>query len=275
MEKNRVKFGFLLYDDMLQKISDGTLDQFDIIFTKDTKETFIISEDLEPKSIKSKVYTFSSVTEAIQELNKNTDTYNGQLVSISNGDTYEGYIVNFRNGVYTVSPLIASSSVDYNELGNKPIINLKGQSDNPIIVSDLENGSYSITGHFKIARNDLTINLNPNPSIFIIGHNEDSKYIKKIATKEIVDYIIHNESSVIINQYITESFLKEKGYATTSYVDEKIVALDYITKEEMSNYVEELIQSVIDTQLVPIVDEHIDKKIIGATKEQIISLFAN
>lgn len=275
MTKNRTNLAYLSYDDMLERLSKGTINQYDVVFTNDTFETFIISEELEPKPLKSRVYIFSSVTEAIQKLNKNTDTYAGQLVSILNGDSYRGYIVNLKNGVYTVNALNELSSIDYDTLGNKPIINLVGESDNPIIISDLEDGTYSVTGHFKIALDDITTHLNPNATIFIIEHGEEITYVKKIATKEIVDYEVTNDNSVVINQYITKKFLEENGYTTASYIDEKILALDFIKREEMTLYVEEIFQSFINEELIPTIDERIDKKIIGVTEEEIYSLFKN
>ena len=275
MTKNRVNFGYLSYEDMLQKISNGILNQYDVIFTKDTFETYVVSEELEPKPIRSKVCTFTSVTDAIQKLNKNTDTYVGQLVSILNGDVYKGYIVNQKNGSYTVTSLAQMDSIDYNTLGNKPIINVIGESDNPVIISNLENGTYFVTGHFKIALNDVTTHLNPNATIFIIEHNEGVIYVKKISTKEIVDYEIIENNSNVVNQYVTKKFLDDNGYTTTSYVDEKIIALDFIKREEMTTYVEEIFQTFIDENLIPVVDDRIDKKIIGATEKQIYSLFEN
>lgn len=275
MTKNRINFGYLSYEDMLQKISNGILNQYDVIFTRDTFETYVISEELEPKAIRSKVYTFTSVTDAIQKLNKNTDTYVGQLVSILSGDVYKGYIVNQKNGSFTVTSLTQMDSIDYNTLGNKPIANVVGESDNPVVISNLENGTYSVTGHFKIALNDVTTHLNPNATIFIIEHNDDVIYVKKISTKEIVDYEIIENKSNVVNQYVTKKFLDDNGYATTSYVDEKIIALDFIKREEMTTYVEEVFQTFIDENLIPVVDDRIDKKIIGATEKQIYSLFEN
>lgn len=279
MAKERAKFGYLLYDDMLQKISEGTLDQHDVVFTKDTKETFIIDSEGSPIALRSKVYVYDSMTDAIRELNRNTDTYVGQVVSILEGDTYRGYIVNQntkqRTTYYTVSPLTDTSSIDYNTLGNKPIVNMVGVPDNPLIISHLENGIYSVKGHFKIADNDVTTHLNPNAVIFIVEHDNESIHIKQVSTKEIIDYVVSSDLSVILNQYVTEDFLKEKGYVTSIYVDEKIVALDFITREEASKYIESLIETMMETKIVPIIDERIDKKIIGVTNEQIISLFEN
>lgn len=275
--ENKVKFGFLLYEDMFLKLSEGIINQYDIIFTKDTKETFIISENLIPIAIKSKVYIFNSVEEAERKLNENTDTYVGQIVSILEENTYKGYIVNQNNNKYVVKPLCDLSNIDYNTLGNKPILNINGESNNPIVISNLDNGIYSITGHFKIASNDITIHLNPNPTIFIIEKDSvnDCTYINKIATKEIANYVVFKNNSTVVDKYVTEQFLKDNGYITSTYVDEKIVALGFLTKEEIQKYIEEVVPIAIGEQIVPVIDERIDKKILSATETQITSLFVN
>lgn len=273
--ENKVKFGFLPYDEMLLKISEGLINQYDIIFTKDTKETFVISEDLIPIAIKSKVYIFNSIEEAENKLNENIDTYIGQIVSIFEVDTYKGYIVNKENNKFVVKPLCDLSHIDYDTLGNKPIVNIYGESSNPIIISDLDNGIYSITGHFKIASNDITIHLNPNPTIFVIEKDnvDCCIYINKIATKEITNYVVEKNNSTVVDKYVTEQFLKENNYVTSSYVDEKIVALGFLTTEEVKKYIEEVVPLAIGKEIIPVIDERIDKKILSATKAQITSLF--
>ncbi len=274
MAKSRTNFAYLTYDDMQQKLSDGTLNQYDVIYTKDSLETYIVTDELKAVALKSRVYAFSSIREAISKLNQNIDTYEGQLVSIYNGTEYCGYIVNLKNGAFTVTSLHQLSSIDYNTLGNRPINNMVGESDNPLIISSLSNGTYSVTGHFKIAKNDVTIHLNPNPTLFLISHNDNDIFIKMIATKEIIDYQVTGDISAERNQYITEDYLRDNGYTTTSYVDEKIMALDLVNKKEMITYVEELIAETIESTIIPLIDERIDKKIIPASTGQIVSLFS-
>ena len=148
----RAKFGFLTYEDMLAKIVEGTLDAYDIIFSKDTKQVFIINDNLEPVAMRSKVYVYDTVEEANEALNTNTDTYEGQVVSIKDGDVYYGYIVNKdAKGAYFVRPLYEHAEpIDYNTLGNKPIENLMGTFNTPIILVDLPTGLYNICGKFKV-----------------------------------------------------------------------------------------------------------------------------
>jgi len=277
MSQNRAKFGYLSYDDMLQKITDGVLDQHDIVFTKDTKETYIISPDAEPIALKSKVYVYNSMTEAIREINRNTDTYIGQIVSILDGDTYRGYIVNqntkYRTTSYTVSPLTDTSSIDYNTLGNKPIINLIGTLDEPITLSELSNGTYSIIGQYKVKDSEETIYLNASPTVVIIEKDNNKTFIKKISSSEIIDYVI-TDDIVEKKAYATDKFLEEYGYATTSYVDNKIAVLDFITKDEVSIYVDNLVNEILDNILDSKIDKKIDEKIQPVGEEYVVSLFS-
>lgn len=285
MSKSRTNFAYLTCEDMQKKLSDGILNQYDVIYTKDSLETYIITEELKAVALRSRVYAFNSIREAVSKLNQNMDTYEGQIVSIYNGNEYSGYIVNLKNGAFTVTSLHQLSFVDYDTLGNRPIVNMIGESDNPIIISTLENGTYSVTGHFKIATNDVTIHLNPNATLFLVSHNDSDVFIKMIATKEIVDYQVTNDISAAKDQYITEDFLRDNGYATITYIDEKIAALGLAEKSEMEIYVQELISESIQSTIVPIVDERItdisiplidkriDEKLLTATNKDIESLF--
>ena len=277
MSQNRAKFGYLAYNDMLQKITDGVLDQHDVVFTKDTKETFIIDPDGNPIALRSKVYVYDSMTEAIRELNRNTDTYVGQVVSILEGETYRGYIVNQntkqKTTYYTVSPLTDTSSIDYNTLGNKPIINLVGTLDEPIILSNLDNGTYSILGQYMVYPKDITTFLNASPIIVLIEIQDSKKYIKKISSTEIIDYEI-NEDSISCKKYLTDLFLKENGYATISYVDNKIATLDFITKNEITEYVDNLVNEKLENILDSKIDAKIDEKIQPVEEDVVVSLFS-
>lgn len=100
MAGNRVKYAYVNYDDIHGKIDSGEIDQYDIVFTKDTHEQYFIKEDLSLLRIISKVYCFDSIIEAEETLNKNTDTYVGQIVAIANDNIYSGYIVNRKRKIY-------------------------------------------------------------------------------------------------------------------------------------------------------------------------------
>lgn len=278
MSINKTKFGYLSYGDMLQKITDGILDQNDIVFTKDTKEVYIVSSDLEPIALKSKVYVYDSVEEAIKAINVNKDTYIGQIVSVLEGDTYRGYIVNQnikqRNVAYTIEPLTDTSSIDYNTLGNKPITNIIGTTENPIVISELNDGIYSVKGEYKIANTEETIFLAAASSLFIVDKSTEGILIKKITSSDIIDYSIKG-SAVSYSSIVTHTFLEEQGFATTKYVDEKILALDFIRKEDVNKYVNDLVMSILNEELDSMVDKKIDEKIQVTSSEQVEELFTN
>ena len=132
-----IKFGFLTVEQMLNAINSHQLQTYNICFTKDTHQIFVIKENLEPLEIHSRVYVFDSISEAETKLNESTDTYVGQVVAILDNDTYRGYIVNQKSGKFTVTPLWEhSEQIDYDTLGNRPIVNLVGTLDKPIMVSE-------------------------------------------------------------------------------------------------------------------------------------------
>ena len=266
------RLAYITYDDMLQKIQTKELDEYDIIYSKDRLITYLISENLEPIEIRSRVYIFNSIEEAEEKLNKSTDTYIGQVVSILYDNTYRGYIVNQKNDKYIVIPLWENPEpIDYNTLGNQPVINLVGTLDKPIIVNELESGIYKINGRYKITQTDLTVYLNPNINIFIIDKTDGIISIKKISNEEIIDYTVENDIVSKTNITITEDYLFKNGYVTSTYVDKKIEALNISLREDIQKYIDE----VIGDKFNSIIDERIDRKIISATDEDIRSLFIN
>lgn len=271
---NRAKFGYLTQSDMLLKIAEGQLDAYDIVFTKDSKETYIITENLEPSALKSKVYVFDNVTAAEEALNMATDTYVGQIVSVLYKDTYRGYIVNQKNELYYLIPLYATPEpIDYDTLGNRPIINVVGTFDAPIVVSALETGLYSVKGQYTIAPDIITKYSSATGTLFMVEHSNDGKtYMKRISADNIMQYVISGgvtTSSV----YVTKEYLDAHNFATTSYVDEKIAGLDYMTKKESAAYIEQQINTTLSANIEKQVNIAIDNKIGETSEESIEDLF--
>lgn len=265
---NRAKWAYLSYDSIQQKIDEGVLDSYDVIYTKDTHENYIITPELDIWPVKSRIYTFGSVTEANEKLNINTDTYKGQIVAILNDDKYKAYIVNQNeNSIYYTTPL-SEDNIDYNTLGNKPIENLVGTLDEPIVVTSLSSGLYKIKGQYKIADSEETVYLSVNGDMFILEDN----HIKRITKDTITDYII--DGDVITKKvYITDEYLDNKGYATTGYVDAKVTAFEDAIKSDIESYVESIIEDVIADRLDIIIDEKLDEKIQIVTSDEVTNLF--
>ena len=272
----RVKFGYLYYDEIPTRIENGDIDVNDIIFTRDTHETLIISDDLSLVPMKSKVYVFDSVADANTALNTNTDTYKGQIISILNNDKYSAYIVNQDpNGVYFATALSADN-IDYNTLGNRPIENLVGTLDSPIMISNLDTGMYKVKGQYKISSTDITTYLSTDGDLFIIEVSATEKFIKRFTKDTIQDYVI-SDSGVEKKVYVTDKYLTNNGYSTTTYVDNKLVAFEETIRQDIQTYVEQTVEQVIEQKVDEIIDERLDAKlderIKGSTDEEVQNFF--
>jgi hypothetical protein len=272
----RVKFGYLYYDEIPTRIENGDIDVNDIIFTRDTHETLIISEDLSLVPMRSKVYVFNSVSDANTALNTNTDTYKGQIISILNNDKYSAYIVNQDpNGVYFTTALSAEN-IDYNTLGNRPIENLVGTLDSPIMISNLDIGMYKVKGQYKISATDITTYLSTDGDLFIIGESDTGKIIKRFTKDTIQDYVI-SDNGIEKTTYVTDKYLLDNGYSTTTYVDSKLSAFEETIRQDIQTYVEQTVEQVIEQKVDAIIDERLDAKlderIKGSTDEEVQNFF--
>lgn len=260
------------YNKIQEAITHQLIDVNDIIICEDTKEMILIRDDFSLFPIKSKLYRYIDYESAETELNKNTDTYEGQLVAVlSDKGTYEAYIVN-RNarGTFYITPLNAySGSIDYDTLGHKPIINLYGKIEQPIIIDQQNDGIYAINGNYKISEQLETVFSSANNNLFIVSHMDDGTVkIKKISTDEIIDYTVSDGVSESIVP--TTEWLQSQGYATEQYVNIKLEALDIVTRDELKSYVDEVIGNMIDEKI----DEAINSKFKSTTENEIVDLFA-
>ena len=257
---SRVKWAYLPYASIQQKIDEGILNSYDIIYTNDTHENIIITPELQMWSVKSKIYTFNSISDANVKLNENTDTYKGQIVSILNGDKYTAYVVNQdSNGVYSVTTL-SSENVDYNNLGNRPVENLVGTLDVPIMIDGLNTGMYKVKGQYKISSTDITTYLSTDGDLFIVEISATEKFIKRFTKKTIQDFVI-SDGEIKKNTYITEEYLADNGYSTNDYVDVKLTAFETSIKNDIESYVEQAVEDIIINKVDTIIDERLDVKL--------------
>lgn len=273
---SRAKWAYLPYNSIQQKIDEGVLDAYDVIYTKDSHENVIITPDLTLWSVKSRIYTFDSVADANTALNTNTDTYKGQIVSILNNDKYSAYIVNQDpNGVYFATALSADN-IDYNTLGNRPIENLVGTLDSPIMISNLDIGMYKVKGQYKISATDITTYLSTDGDLFIIGESDTGKIIKRFTKDTIQDYVI-SDNGVEKTTYVTDKYLLDNGYSTTTYVDSKLVAFEETIRQDIQTYVEQTVEQVIEQKVDEIIDERLnaklDERIKESTDEEVKNFF--
>lgn len=250
--ENNIRFGWLNYAEMLEAIEEGSLDQYDICFTKDSHEQFIINKNLEPISIKSRLRIYSSVEAAIEDINISKQTYAGEILSIRDGEKFISYVVNqFNDGQYYISPICSDGQVDYNQLQNAPIKNVDGTVTSPIVLANLEDGFYKVTGHFITPVGNEVTSLVGN--FILIETFIDGKRIKRIGDNNIFDYTIDIDGNITSDKYATEQFIKEQGYVTEDYVDAQMEALKLLLEEYIKQYVETtctlLIRHIIEDEL--------------------------
>ena len=196
---SRTKFVYLSYDDITTSIGNGVLDEYDMCITKDTHEIYVIREDLTPFAIKSKVYVFDSVEEANTQLNVNTDTYIGQIVSILVDDKYKGYIVNRDSqGSYYVNKLTED------DISKNGIVYLKGTLSNKLIIFELGEGIYSIEGQYQIVP-DGTVYMTGGKELFICSNGG----VHHVNGNSIEKYTVADDGTVNIETYLTSADLSQ------------------------------------------------------------------
>ena len=266
----RSRLSFQKYDIIEDYINQKKLDAYDIVYTTDTHENVVIDADLNIVPIRSRVYRFTDITSANLSLNKSSDTYEGQIVAIlqENDEKYSGYIVNKNKvGEFYVSPLSESGQIDYDSLGNKPVINKIGTLNSPITVDQLEDGIYKIRGQYKLTESAITIYLSSNDNFFLVKTENDITYIKKISAMDITDYTVNSDGSISASTIPTTKILK--NYAPKSYVDDKIAALDLLTKDDVTTYVADIINNTIDEKI----ETKVNKMYTPADNAEIQQLF--
>lgn len=114
-----------------------------------------------------------------------------------------------------------SGTSNYDDLLNKPIVNLTGTETLPVIFSDLGYGNYLIKGFYRYVANDVnkqTINL----SVKIV---QDQETDKKVAKFEIVE----NQEIIVITVFYDNqgNFIESRfalgGSGESSRIAEEIV----------------------------------------------------
>lgn len=272
--KNRSRYGYLNLADIQDRIDSGKLDAYDLIYTKDTHECYILTEDLKQVPIKSRVYQFPTEEETLLYLNAATDTYEGQLVAIKKNNRYKAYIVNKDDEDLWCVTLLSDvdEEIDYNSLGNRPITNLSGTLANPVIVENLENGIYSIYGQYKVFDSIDTIFSSYENHIFLVEKSETETHIKDISSTDVITYSLVGDE-IHQDKLVTSKFLEDNNYVTDSDLDKKLQTLDVLTKTEASEYIEQAVNSYLDSKLDSAIDQKLDEKIIETADTEIADLF--
>lgn len=149
----------------------------------------------------------------------------------------------------------------YGELERGGIPKITGTLENEIVLSNLPDGVYQVKGQHRVSTYDPTVFLSASYVICIVMTIDGFKKVKRITADEVTDYVVEDDVVTSRDSIVTESYLRENGYANTAYVDAKIAAL----KVEIEHDIEPLVE--------PVVEKYIDENIQGIGEEKIEALF--
>ena len=119
---DRIKFGYMNYDEIADRLIQGKLNVYDSVYTKDTHELiFITPHENDYIRIKSRIDVYNSIVQAEAQLNLKSDTHLGQIVGIYGSDGWiHAYNVNYADNKFIVRPV---GIEEYRQLQGKPSIN--------------------------------------------------------------------------------------------------------------------------------------------------------
>lgn len=106
------KLGYGNAENLDTAITNGTIDERDLVITKDTSEFYYIRDDKTKQAIRPRIRVFDSSDQATEQLNNSSDTYAGQPVMIKNSDNkYEPWTVQLLStGKFTVEQFNATGT---------------------------------------------------------------------------------------------------------------------------------------------------------------------
>lgn len=137
----------------------------------------------------------------------------------------------------------------------------KGTLDSTLILSELADGLYQISGQYKITTDNETIYSSSIDILAIIQTKDDEKYICTITVDDIITYTVNSESIVTSDSVVTKNYLELKGYASTDYVNSAISVLEEKIKTELYLYIDEeldaKIEQKIDSNVLPVDDSDV------------------
>lgn len=265
------------YDDVQKAIDAKIINANDIVLCKDTREMIIIREDGSLFPVNARHYRFDSQDAALEYLNKSADTYDGQFVSIKNkfSGNYDAFVVNKENGEYTVKNVAVADSVefDYNKALNKPIDVVTGSVFEPILITDLKDGFYKVVGAYKMSGDAVTVYSSSTGHFVVVETIDGVKYIKQITAQKIIDYKVDTTGTVTLEEMPTKQWVKEQKFATVQYVDDKVSAMDFLTKSEADEYISKYIDASISKIVADTVDRVVDERFTASTENEINNLF--
>lgn len=194
-------------------ISEGVLKYPSYVLCKNEYTWVFIDKELQMHNIEG--YGQASMF-FVDELPK---VFKDRAFYICNGIGYLG----INGKLVPVFRDISEGVGSYNDLADIPVINKVGSLGAEIVLSALDDGSYSVKGHYKIGGNSSTVSISSVNTMFLIESDDSYKYITKLGAKKVYIYKVDIVSEeVITDEYVTKSWIQEQCYTTKNYVDQAI-----------------------------------------------------
>lgn len=159
--------------------------------------------------------TFLSLCTTTSDRINNLDIKNGQIIFIRDSERI---------------------AFDYKDerLYYSQFINKHGEITAPIMLSDLDNGIYLISGQYQIGGDLETIFDSSQKVMFLIESDENNKYITKLGANGIDTYVINLISNEVkFDKYATQSWVLSQRYTSEDYVTKAIKNLYEQLKNEI------------------------------------------
>lgn len=140
---------------------------------------------------------------------------------------------------FVKSDAAGNISVSYDDVKNSPISNKYGNPSNPVIISELNSGMYSISGTYVIGGDLETKYVTSRKILFIVESDDLTISITKIDSNKIVYYSVDVETKqTTVSEYVTKEWVEEQGFIKESEmqksIDEIYTKLDEQTVTKMS-----------------------------------------
>lgn len=202
------------HDKILPLVEAGTLTYPSYIFCRDTDTIAFLDSELNIHDAvgwnQNQIITVDTLPAA--------DTARTDAFYIYDG---KGYL--YINGLPVPVFRDISKGSSYDELTDIPIVNKYGTSAEPLVVADLNPGTYTISGTYKIGGNLTTKYVTSRKIIFIVDSDNTNKLITKFSNNKILMYSMNlNTEEVTVTEYATQTWIQEQGFATETYVQQAI-----------------------------------------------------
>lgn len=155
----------------------------------------------------------------------------------------------------------------YADLEDKPILHLYGNLANAIILSELDDGVYCITGQYVVGGDYEAIHTSDRDVLFTVEHLGTNVFITKVSGSQIVRFIIDENYHCVTDKYITEQWMSTQDFLTTSDVETYIAGY-------LKSAVDDVVGEVIEQQFEQKIDNALTERLYNIEQDKIANLFA-